>query len=127
VLDKIVGGVGLRRGRRDPDHLIEGDALDFWRVEALDRGTLLRLRAEMKMPGLAWLEWALEPVAGGGTKVTQRAIYAPRGLLGHAYWSGGLANAWFGFSVNGQKRCAGQTLGFSPNRLTQQHFKFASF
>ncbi len=86
VLDKMVGGVGLRRGRRDPNHLIEGDALDFWRVEALERGKLLRLRAEMKMPGLAWLEWSLEPMAGGGTRVTQRAIYAPRGLLGHAYW-----------------------------------------
>lgn len=86
VLDKMVGGVGLRRGRRDPDHLIEGDALDFWRVEALDRGKLLRLRAEMKMPGLAWLEWKLEPLERGMTRVTQRAIYAPRGLLGHAYW-----------------------------------------
>ena len=86
VMDKMFGGVGLRRGRRDPDHLIEGDALDFWRVEALERGTLLRLRAEMKMPGLAWLEWKLEPLASGGTKITQRAIYAPRGLLGHAYW-----------------------------------------
>ena len=86
VIDKMFGGVGLRRGRRDPDHLIEGDALDFWRVEALERGSLLRLRAEMKMPGLAWLEWSLEPIDGGGTRVTQRAIYAPRGLLGHAYW-----------------------------------------
>ncbi|MEY4366842.1 MAG: hypothetical protein RLZ28_257 [Actinomycetota bacterium] len=86
VMDKMFGGVGLRRGRRDPDHLIEGDALDFWRVEALERGTLLRLRAEMKMPGLAWLEWKLEPLTDGGTKVTQRAIYAPRGLFGHAYW-----------------------------------------
>ena len=86
VLDKMVGGVGLRRGRRDPDHLIEGDALDFWRVEAIDRGKLLRLRAEMKMPGLAWLEWRLEALEGGGTRVIQRAIYAPRGLLGHAYW-----------------------------------------
>ncbi|MEI6713204.1 MAG: SDR family oxidoreductase [Verrucomicrobiota bacterium] len=86
VLDKMVGGVGLRRGRRDPDHLIEGDALDFWRVEALDRGKLLRLRAEMKMPGLAWLEWKVELLANGGTRVTQRAIYAPRGLLGHIYW-----------------------------------------
>lgn len=85
-LDKLVGGVGLRRGRRDPLHLIEGDALDFWRVEAIDRNRLLRLRAEMKMPGLAWLEWNLEPLPNGGTKLTQRAIYAPRGLLGHAYW-----------------------------------------
>ena len=86
VLDKMVGGVGLRRGRRDPDHLIEGDALDFWRVEAIERGKLLRLRAEMKMPGLAWLEWRVEPTEAGGTRVIQRAIYAPRGLLGHAYW-----------------------------------------
>jgi hypothetical protein len=59
--DRLVGGVGLRRGRRDPYFLIEGESLDFWRVEALDRPRLLRLRAEMKMPGLAWLEWNLEP------------------------------------------------------------------
>jgi len=86
IMDKLVGGVGLRRGRRDPNHLIEGDALDFWRVEALERGKLLRLRAEMKMPGLAWLEWRIEPLENGGSRVIQRAIYAPRGLLGHAYW-----------------------------------------
>ena len=85
-MDKWVGGVGLRRGRRDPNHLIEGEALDFWRVEALDRPHLLRLRAEMKMPGLAWLEFDLEKTEGNKTKVTQRAIYAPKGLLGHLYW-----------------------------------------
>jgi uncharacterized protein YbjT (DUF2867 family) len=84
--DRLVGGVGLRRGRRDPDHLIEGEALDFWRVEALDRPHLLRLRAEMKMPGKAWLEFKAEELPNGGTKVTQRAIFVPKGLLGHIYW-----------------------------------------
>jgi uncharacterized protein YbjT (DUF2867 family) len=86
-IDKIFGGVGLRRGRRDPNHLQVGDALDFWRVEEINRPTLLRLRAEMKMPGLAWLEFGLEKDAEtGGTILTQVAIYAPKGLLGHAYW-----------------------------------------
>jgi uncharacterized protein YbjT (DUF2867 family) len=86
-IDKIFGGVGLRRGRRDPNTLQVGDALDFWRVEEITRPKLLRLRAEMKMPGLAWLEFGLEKdPATGGTTLTQVAIYAPKGLLGHAYW-----------------------------------------
>jgi len=87
LMDKVVGGVGLRRGRRDPKVLRIGDAVDFWRVEELIRPKLLRLRAEMKMPGLAWLEFAVEPDAEtGGSVVTQVALYAPKGLLGHAYW-----------------------------------------
>jgi uncharacterized protein YbjT (DUF2867 family) len=87
LMDKFVGGVGLRRGRRDDEHLIEGEALDFWRVEAINRPLLLRLRAEMKMPGLAWLEFALEKdESGSGTIITQRALFAPKGLFGHAYW-----------------------------------------
>jgi uncharacterized protein YbjT (DUF2867 family) len=87
LMDKMVGGVGLRRGRRDPKLLRIGDAVDFWRVEELIRPKLLRLRAEMKMPGLAWLEFAVEPNAEtGGSVVTQVALYAPKGLLGHAYW-----------------------------------------
>ncbi|MEY4742826.1 MAG: hypothetical protein RIR34_165 [Actinomycetota bacterium] len=87
LMDKMVGGVGLRRGRRDPKLLRIGDAVDFWRVEELIRPKLLRLRAEMKMPGLAWLEFAVEPDAEtGGSVVTQVALYAPKGLLGHAYW-----------------------------------------
>jgi uncharacterized protein YbjT (DUF2867 family) len=86
-IDKIFGGVGLRRGRRDPNFLQVGDALDFWRVEEISRPKLLRLRAEMKMPGLAWLEFGLEEDdETGGTVLTQVAIYAPKGLLGHAYW-----------------------------------------
>jgi uncharacterized protein YbjT (DUF2867 family) len=88
-LDRAVGGVGLRRGRRDPRRLYVGDALDFWRVEALEPGRLLRLRAEMRVPGLAWLEFHVEhgdPENGGGTVLRQRATFAPRGLAGHLYW-----------------------------------------
>ncbi len=84
-LDLIVGGVGLRRGRRDPDSLRPGDALDFWRVEAVVPGQLLRLRAEMKVPGDAWLEFRLEE-EGEGTLLTQRGLFSPRGLFGRLYW-----------------------------------------
>jgi uncharacterized protein YbjT (DUF2867 family) len=87
LMDRLVGGVGLRRGRRDPDHLVVGEALDFWRVEEITRPNLLRLRAEMKMPGRAWLEWTvIANESGVGCKVVQRAIYVPRGLWGHLYW-----------------------------------------
>jgi Protein of unknown function (DUF2867). len=85
VLDQIIGGVGLRRGRRDPKRLRVGDAVDFWRVEEIDPGRLLRLRAEMRLPGLAWLELGLRR-AGGRTIYQQRAIFHPRGLIGHLYW-----------------------------------------
>ena len=85
AMDRLVGGVGLRRGRRDPDHTQVGDALDFWRVEERIEPELLRLRAEMKLPGLAWLEWHVEPQADG-THLTQKATFHPRGLAGHAYW-----------------------------------------
>jgi hypothetical protein len=88
-LDRAVGGVGLRRGRRDPRDLYVGDALDWWRVEELDEGRLLRLRAEMRLPGLAWLEFHVEHDAAEGsgtTRLRQRATFVPRGLLGHLYW-----------------------------------------
>lgn len=85
-LDRLVGGVGLRRGRRDPSVLFVGDAVDFWRVEERIEPTLLRLRAEMKLPGLAWLEFTVQPEADGGATLRQRAVYFPRGLAGHAYW-----------------------------------------
>jgi uncharacterized protein YbjT (DUF2867 family) len=87
LLDRLVGGVGLRRGRRDPQHLRVGEALDFWRVEALEPGRLLRLRAEMRLPGQAWLEMCAEPAGGGRSRYRQRAIFVPRGLAGHAYWA----------------------------------------
>ncbi len=86
LLDRLAGGVGVRRGRRDPVHLVVGDALDFWRVEAITPGSLLRLRAEMKLPGLAGLELMVSRDAHGRTIYTQRAIFQPRGLAGHAYW-----------------------------------------
>ena len=86
-LDLILGGIGLRRGRRSPDELRVGDALDFWRVEAMERDRLLRLCAEMKLPGRAWLEFSLEPM-GSQTRITQTAIFDPAGLGGLAYWYG---------------------------------------
>ncbi|GAB3125461.1 SDR family oxidoreductase [Glaciibacter psychrotolerans] len=85
-MDKLVGGVGLRRGRRHPAQLNTGDALDFWRVEHLERGTMLRLRAEMLVPGRAWLEMSSTPTPGGGSRYTQRAIFFPAGLGGRLYW-----------------------------------------
>lgn len=85
LMDRLVGGVGLRRGRRDPLKLREGESLDFWRVETIERPKLLRLRAEMKLPGLAWLEFRVEE-KNGKTLLTQRALYHPRGLFGHLYW-----------------------------------------
>ena len=86
LLDRVIGGVGLRRGRRDPRHLYVGESVDFWRVERCDRGSLLRLRAEMKLPGLAWLELIVDHDDRGRTVYRQRATYRPFGLLGHLYW-----------------------------------------
>ena len=86
LLDRAVGGVGLRRGRRDPRRLQVGDALDFWRVEEVVPGSLLRLRAEMKLPGRAWLEFSVGAGEPGWAVYRQRAIFRPIGLLGQAYW-----------------------------------------
>lgn len=85
-MDKVVGGVGLRRGRRNAAHLSSGDALDFWRVEELERGVFLRLRAEMKVPGGAWLELRVTPDVSGGSNYRQRAVFFPWGLAGRLYW-----------------------------------------
>ena len=86
-VDRIVGGVGLRRGRRDPQRLYVGEALDFWRVEEIVPGELLRLRAEMRLPGRAWLELRAAPDGETASRYTQRAVFLPRGLAGHAYWA----------------------------------------
>ncbi|MBW9111186.1 SDR family oxidoreductase [Microbacterium ureisolvens] len=86
-MDRLVGGIGLARGRRSRDRLAVGDALDFWRVEALEPGRMLRLRAEMKVPGLAWLELQASPDGdSGGSRYDQRAVFFPRGLAGRLYW-----------------------------------------
>lgn len=87
LMDKVVGGPGLRRGRRDPLELLPGEAVDFWRVEAVRTPELLRLRAEMKVPGGAWLQWETRE-EGGQTRVIQSALFEPRGLFGWAYWYG---------------------------------------
>lgn len=87
AIDRIFGGVGLRRGRRDPITLRVGDGLDFWRVENLNRGNFLRLQAEMILPGKAWLEFRIEPIDGStDVRVIQEATFSPRGLGGHLYW-----------------------------------------
>ena len=85
AMDRVVGGVGMRRGRRHPRELHLGEPLDFWRVEALESPHLLRLRAEMKLPGDAWLQFEVldDPL---GSRVEQTAFYEPHGLLGYAYW-----------------------------------------
>lgn len=89
-LDSLVGGPGMRRGRRHPDELRVGDALDFWRVQAVVPGRLLRLRAEMRLPGVASLEWRIEPIRDEpgpeSCIVRQIATFVPRGLWGRVYW-----------------------------------------
>jgi uncharacterized protein YbjT (DUF2867 family) len=87
ALDRAIGGPGLRRGRRDADGVRVGDTIDFWRVEGFEPDRLLRLRAEMKLPGRAWLQFEVEPDATGST-ITQTALFDPAGLAGLAYWHG---------------------------------------
>ncbi len=105
LFDRLIGGPGLRRGRRDPDRILEGEALDFWRVERVDAPGermdagesgevpepqdpavgVLRLRAEMKLPGRAWLQWEVEPTRDGA-RLRQTAVFEPFGLPGALYW-----------------------------------------
>jgi uncharacterized protein YbjT (DUF2867 family) len=85
LMDRAVGGVGMRLGRRDPARLRVGDALDFWRVEEVRRPNLLRLRAEMKVPGRAWLQYEVVP-ADGGSQLVQTAFFEPKGVPGLVYW-----------------------------------------
>jgi uncharacterized protein YbjT (DUF2867 family) len=85
AIDLLLGGVGMRRGRRDPNAPAVGDTLDFWRVEAYEPGRRLRLAAEMKMPGRAWLEFEVVPVVDGSV-VHQTAVFEPIGLSGLLYW-----------------------------------------
>ncbi len=86
ALDRLVGGPGLRRGRRDPDTLRYGDALDFWRVTRIEPNCCLELRAEMKVPGVATLTFDIEPTPDGGSRLVQTARFKPQGLLGLLYW-----------------------------------------
>jgi uncharacterized protein YbjT (DUF2867 family) len=86
MVDRLFGGVGMRRGRRDPEELRVGDTLDFWRVERVEPGRLIRLRAEMKVPGRAWLEFESRPEEEGQTQLLQTAFFEPKGLSGLLYW-----------------------------------------
>lgn len=86
LMDKLAGGVGSRRGRRSNSTLALGDVVDWWRVEALEKDRLLRLRAEMRVPGQAWLEYSIGRQANGKTELIQRAVFFPRGLWGRCYW-----------------------------------------
>jgi hypothetical protein len=86
ALDRLVGGVGMRRGRRDPETCAPGDPIDFWRVAAYEPDHLLRLEAEMKLPGRAWLEFTVDPVTDTTTRIRQVARFEPSGWLGRLYW-----------------------------------------
>jgi hypothetical protein len=85
-MDKLVGGVGLNRGRRHPHELACGDALDFWRVVDVQLNRRLLLFAEMKLPGKAFLEFRINELSNGKVSIQQRAIFVPSGLLGLLYW-----------------------------------------
>ena len=84
-IDRRLGGVGLRRGRRDPQDLRVGDALDFWRVEEIEEDQSMRLRAEMLVPGLAWLQFKVSS-KNDATVLEQTAFFAPKGIFGWLYW-----------------------------------------
>ncbi len=98
LLDTLVGGPGLRRGRRDPEEILAGEALDFWRVEEVRPPHLLRLRAEMRLPGEAWLQFEAVP-EGERTRLVQTALFAPRGVAGALYWYGSFPVHRFIFSA----------------------------
>ncbi|MGB5381394.1 MAG: DUF2867 domain-containing protein, partial [Acidimicrobiia bacterium] len=85
ILDIVMGGVGLRRGRRHPEDVRLEDTVDFWRVTAVEPGRRLQLSAEMRLPGDAWLEWSTER-SGDITVLHQNAYFRPRGLTGRLYW-----------------------------------------
>ncbi|MGX1267716.1 SDR family oxidoreductase [Streptomyces phaeoluteigriseus] len=115
-LDRLVGGVGLRRGRRDAARLRVGDSLDFWRVEEIEPGHLLRLRAEMRLPGLAWLEMFAETDEAGRTRYRQRALFHPHGLLGQAYWWG--VSPFHAVVFGGMARNIARAAAAEPHRVT---------
>ena len=88
MVDRLLGGAGLRRGRRHPDDLRVGDAIDFWRVESIESNRLIRLKAEMKLPGRAWLQYEIRESPNGTTQLEQTAAFIPKGLPGLLYWYG---------------------------------------
>lgn len=85
LIDRALGGPGMRNDRPRPADLVAGETLDFWRIEQIEVNRLLRLEAEMRLPGRAWLEWAIEPTSSG-TRLRQTALFAPHGWRGRIYW-----------------------------------------
>jgi hypothetical protein len=110
AIDRLLGGPGLRRGRRDPDRLAFGEAVDFWRVTAIEPDRRLALRAEMKLPGEALLEFTIETLPGDASRchLVQTARFLPRGLLGLLYWYAVLPlhRIVFGRMLRGIRRAA---------------------
>ncbi len=86
IMDELIGGVGMRRGRKDPERVQPGDVVDCWRVSTVEEGRRLRLRAEMKLPGRAWLEFEVTPLEHGRSQLRQTAVFDPLGLMGLLYW-----------------------------------------
>lgn len=119
MLDRISGGVGLRRGRRSPNQILQGDALDFWRVLDVQPGRRLQLQAEMKLPGEAILEFNLQALEGGETELQQRSRFLPRGLFGILYWYGlyPLHQMIFRGMIRGITRAVGKPLVRGPDRF----------
>jgi len=113
ILDRLVGGPGLRRGRRDPDSLGFGEALDFWRVTGIEPERRLELRAEMKLPGIATLTFEIEPLGAACSKLTQTARFKPNGLFGLLYWYAILPVHGFVFS--------GMLRGLARSAETRHH------
>ncbi|WP_027183292.1 SDR family oxidoreductase [Desulfovibrio inopinatus] len=119
-MDKLAGGVGLNRGRRDPHEIRQGDALDFWRVLALEKPHLLKLQAEMRMPGEAMLEFRLDPLGEHRCQCELHSYFLPRGIAGLAYWYGTYPFHVMIFSnmLKNIARASGSPLKHSPQRFT---------
>jgi hypothetical protein len=116
-IDTLRGGVGLRRGRRDPHDLRVGDTVDFWRVERLESGRLLRLAAEMKIPGRLWLQFEVDPTEHKSV-VRQTTVFDPAGCLGLAYWYllYPIHHCVFGRMLRGIQRATPGEPGVMPTR-----------
>jgi hypothetical protein len=121
MIDRIFGGVGLSRGRRDHREIYPGDALDLWRVIAVERPKLLSLNAEMKLPGEATLYFELQQLDDGRTELRQIARFLPRGLLGLAYWYGvtPFHNYVFDGMLRGIAKAAKTHISSGPERFQE--------
>ena len=115
-MDRLIGGVGLRRGRRDPVRILVGDAIDFWRVEDIVPGERLLLHAEMKVPGDAWLEFRVDPLDGGRSELIQTAYFRPSPFWGRLYWDAALPAPLVHLPRHGPRHRPGRRARASPRR-----------